>query len=178
MDALIQYSIPVRGLRNGTHQFDFQVDRAFFSQFENSPVANGKLNVTFTLDKRPDMFILTFDFAGTVQTDCDRCLAPIDLPVEDTQSLIVKFSEQEEPEDADVVFVHPDIQHLNVARYVYEFIILSMPIIKVYDCEAEANRPCNQEMLRYIQNGNDDSEPEADQNPLWEELKKLNKNDN
>ena len=148
MDMLIEYSIPVRGLRNGTHQFDFQVDRAFFSQFENSPVTEGNVEVAFTLDKRPDMFILTFDLAGTVQTDCDRCLALIDLPVADTQSLIVKF------------------------------IILAMPIIKVYDCESEINRPCNQEMLRYIQNGNGNIETEADSNPLWEELKKLNKNDN
>jgi uncharacterized protein len=178
MDWLIQYSIPVRGLRNGTHQFDFQVDQAFFSQFENSPVADGNVDVVFTLDKRPDMFVLTFDLTGTVKTDCDRCLAQIDLPVEDAQNLIVKFSDQEEAEDADVVFVHPDIQHLNVARYVYEFIILSMPIIKVYDCENEVNRPCNQEMLRYIQNGKDDAENEADPNPFWEELKKLNKNDN
>ena len=178
MDMLIEYSIPVRGLRNGTHQFDFQVDRAFFSQFENSPVTEGNVKVAFTLDKRPDMFILTFDLAGTVQTDCDRCLALIDLPVADTQSLIVKLSEEEESEDADIVFVHPDIQHLNVATYVYEFIILAMPIIKVYDCESEINRPCNQEMLRYIQNGNGNIETEADSNPLWEELKKLNKNDN
>ncbi|MFN7115152.1 MAG: YceD family protein [Saprospiraceae bacterium] len=180
MDPLIQYSLPVRGLRVGAHRFDFQVDKAFFSQFEDSPVQEGAVNVTLTLDKRPDMLLLEFDFAGTVKTDCDRCLAPINLPVKDTQHLIVKFSETEEAEDADVIYVQPDIQQLHVAKYVYEYIILSMPIIRVYNCEDEAVRPCNQEMLRYLQNGNDEAEPETttESNPIWEELKKLNKNDN
>lgn len=180
MDPLINYSIPVRGLRIGMHHFDFQVDNEFFKQFEGSPVTEGEVEVTLNLDKRPDMFLLEFALAGTVKADCDRCLAQIDLPVKDTQHLIVKFSEQAEAEDADVVYVHPEIQQLNVAKYVYEYIILSMPIIKVYDCESEVSRPCNQEMLRYLQNGNGEHEPEAtiESNPIWEELKKLKKNDN
>lgn len=180
MDPLIQYTLPVRGLRSGVHQFEFQVEDEFFHQFENSPVTQGDVEVTLTLDKRPDMFLLEFDFVGTVKTDCDRCLATIDLPVQDTQHLIVKFSEAEEAEDADVIYVHPDIQQLNVAKYVYEYIILSMPIIKVVDCENEANRPCNQDMLRYIQNGNNTVASEAgnENNPIWDELKKLTNNDN
>jgi uncharacterized metal-binding protein YceD (DUF177 family) len=176
MDSLIPYSIPVRGLRVGTHQFDFQIDREFFRRFEESPVADGQIQVHFMLDKRPDMLVLHFQLAGTVKTDCDRCLAPIDLPIANAQSLIVKFSETEEAEDADVVYVHPEIQQLNIARYIYEYIILAMPIIKVYDCFSEANRPCNLEMLQYLSSENSEPQAAPESNPIWEELKKLNKN--
>lgn len=177
MNPLIPYSIPVKGLRNGTHSFAFHIDRAFFSQFEDTPVIEGKVDVTLVLDKRPDMFVLDFDFAGTVQTDCDRCLAQIDLPVADTQRLLVKFSEEEVVEEADVIYVHPEIQQFNVATYIYEYIILAMPIIRVYDCRNEVNRPCNEEMLQYIQQS-EAQEEETERNPAWDELKKLNKNDN
>ncbi len=180
MDPLIQYSLPVRGLRVGAHRFDFQIDNEFFLQFEDSPVKEGAVEMSLTLDKRPDMFVLEFDFEGIVQTDCDRCLAQINLPVKDTQQLIVKFSESEEAEDADVIYVHPEIQQLNVAKYIYEYIILAMPMIRVYDCENDPNRPCNQEMLQYLQNGNAEAAPEitTESNPIWEALKNLNKNDN
>lgn len=183
MDRLIQYSIPVKGIRSGTHQFDFQIDRAFFQAFEDSPVSDGSIALTLLFDKRPDMYVLKFDFAGTLKTECDRCLAVIDLPVSDQQQLIVKLSEAEQIEDADVVYIHPETQQLNVAVYIYEYIILSMPFMRVYDCENDDKRVCNEEMLRYLngQNGADEvaETPEvSEQNELWEALKKLNIRDN
>ncbi len=183
MDPLIQYSIPVKGLRSGTHQFDFHINSEFFKAFEDSPVADGNIELTLLFDKRPDMYILQFDFEGTVKSECDRCLAQIDLPVEDHQQLVVKFSETTEAEDAEVIYIHPETQHLNVATYIYEYIILAMPFMKVYDCENDPNRVCNEEMLNYILNGNgataqEEEEKSMEGNPLWEELKKLNIRDN
>ncbi|NUQ23547.1 MAG: DUF177 domain-containing protein [Saprospiraceae bacterium] len=180
MDALIPYSIPVKGLRLGVHTFKFQIDDAFFQHFEQSPVQQGQVDLTLTLDKRPDMYILEFDFEGSVKTECDRCLAPIDLPIGDAQQLMVKFSEEEEPEDAEVVFIHPEAQQLNVARYIYEFICLAIPMIRVYDCKNDPKRPCNEEMLRYLDNAAQTSdEPAPDEpNPMWEALKKWTENDN
>lgn len=171
MDALVQYSIPVKGLHNGTHEYRFEIDHTFFACFENSPVEDGKVAVSLEFDKRPGLFVLEFDLAGTVKTDCDRCLAKIDLPIADQQRLLVKFSEVEEPEEADVVFVSPDIQQLNVAKFIYEFIVLALPIIKVFDCQDEEPRVCNDEMLDYLEGKNDEPSSEPTNNPLWDELK-------
>ena len=174
MDALIQYTIPVRGLGLGVHQFEFQIDHNFFQHFEQSPVQDGNIELKFTFDKRSDMFVLQFDFEGTVKTDCDRCLEAIDLPIKDNQQLLVKLSTEEQKEDADIVYVSPEISQLNVAKYAYEFICLSLPLIKVYDCENDENRACNPEMLNYLNNENKEGTPENEQNPIWEELKKFN----
>ena len=174
MDALIQYTIPVKGLGQGVHQFEFQIDHNFFQHFEQSPVQDGNIELKFTFDKRSDMFVLQFDFEGTVKTDCDRCLEAIDLPIKDHQQLLVKLSTEEQKEDADIVYVSPEISQLNVAKYAYEFICLSLPLIKVYDCENDENRACNPEMLNYLNNENKEDTPENEQNPIWEELKKFN----
>lgn len=185
MDLLVSYSIPVRGLRAGTHEFAFRINREFFQAFEHSPVADGSIELTLRLDKRPDMYLLEFDFAGTLKTECDRCLASIDLPVRACERLIVKFSELEEVEEADVVYIHPEAQQLNVAKYIYEYVILAMPFVKVYDCENDPHRVCNEDMLRYLQheNGNSSTLPAAEPeetnwNPFWEELRKLDIKDN
>jgi uncharacterized protein len=90
------------------------------------------------------------------------------------QTLMVKYSMEEEPEEAEVIYISPETQVLNVAKYIYEFICLAMPLIKVYDCENDENRVCNEEMLRYL-NQEPEAEEEAESgNPIWDELKKLN----
>ncbi|MDX1667541.1 MAG: DUF177 domain-containing protein [Saprospiraceae bacterium] len=172
---LTQYSIPIQGKKLGTHQFDFHLDKEFFEHFDSSPVSDGDIDLTLHFDKRIDLFVLTFHFEGTLHTECDRCLAGIDLPVEGNDQLIVKFSLEEQAEEADVIYINPDAQKINVAKYIYEYVMLSMPMIKVYDCEEEEVPPCDLEMLQYLNAEAEDEQ--VKENPIWDELKKL-KNDN
>lgn len=174
MDGLVEYTIPVKGLGSGMHQFDFQVGRSFFDCFENSPVTDGDIDLTLFFDKRSDMYILQFDFKGTVKAECDRCLEEIDLPIADSQQLLVKFSQTPERDEAEVVFIHPETQELNVAQFVYEFICLALPLIKTYDCENDENRVCNEEMLAYLdQAETTETDDPTESNPIWDDLKNL-----
>jgi uncharacterized protein len=174
MDGLVEYTIPVKGLGNGIHPFHFHIGREFFEQFEDSPVREGDIELDLTFDKRTDMFVFTFQFEGTVKTECDRCLASIDLPISGQERLIVKFSLEDEEDEADVTYVHPEISKFNVARFIYEFIVLAIPMIKIYDCEEDEQPACNQEMLDFLESNEEPAEPEDTANPIWEELKKFN----
>lgn len=176
MDGLVNYSLPIQGLGEGIHEYRFDVDALFFKHFENAPVAKSDIEVFLTLDKRSSMLVLDFEFYGTVRTECDRCLAEIDLPIEGTPQLVVKFSEEEEPEDAEVIFMHPEAEELHVARFIYEFIVLAIPMIRVYDCELDEPRVCNLDMLDRLEKAEEpQDEPESD-NPLWDALKKFKDN--
>lgn len=178
MSGLVPYSLPIQGLNNGIHEYAFHIDREFFQCFENSPVTEGDIDLTLILDKRPTMLLLEFDFAGTIRTECDRCLAEIDLPVDGVEQLAVKYSEETELEEADVIFIHPESEELNVAQFIYEYIILAIPMIKVYDCSEENPPVCNQEMLELLEAQEQPKEEEGNEgedNPLWKELKKFNR---
>jgi len=174
MKSLNQFSIPVQGLKKGMHQFDFQVDKSFFKFFENSQIEDGNFDVRLYFDKRPDMYVMTFSFEGSMKTACDRCLVDISLPLKGDNQLMVKFADKPS-EDADIIYIEQGLNELNVAKYVYEFITLAIPILKVYDCENEENPVCNEEMLGYL-NGNQDTEEEKPSNPIWDSLKDLGKN--
>ncbi|MBK8042209.1 MAG: DUF177 domain-containing protein [Haliscomenobacter sp.] len=180
MSGLVPYSLPIQGLKIGIHEYEFHIDREFFEHFENSPVTEGDIDLTLILDKRPAMLLLEFDFEGTIRTECDRCLAEIDLPVDGVEQLVVKYSEETEQEEADVIFIHPESEHLNVAQFIYEYIVLAIPIIKVYDCWEENPPVCNQEMLKLLdaqeQPNEEEEGKEGEDNPLWKELKKFNRN--
>ncbi|KAA3622161.1 MAG: DUF177 domain-containing protein [Bacteroidetes bacterium] len=169
MDALIQYSIPVKGLGDGIHEYRFHIDKDFFDQFEHSPIKEGTFDVHFVFDKRPEMFDLSFDFKGKAKAACDRCLATVDLPVEGENRLLVKFGEEKD-EDADVIFVSPEISSLNVAKFIYEYICLAMPLINVFDCESMSEPPCDKKMLKYLEQ-RDNDENDNDNNPIWDDLK-------
>ena len=176
MEKFKEFSLPIKGLKNGAHEFDFQVNADFFKQFEGSPIEKGNFDVHLTMDKRDAFFELVFDLDGTIETECDRCTASIALPFGDSHYLTVKHSIETQDEDAEVVFISPDASHFNVAQYVYEFICLSMPFHKVYDCENDETPPCDFSVLDRIADivveQEDEKKAEKNKNP-FDDLKNL-----
>ena len=178
MKSLNHFTLPIWGLKMGMHEFDFQVDSEFFKHFEQTLIETGEFDVKLYFDKRSDMFVLTFDFEGHVQTNCDRCLATIKLPVKGNEQLIVKFADEEKQED-EIWYLPKGQTELNVAQQVYEIILLALPIIKIYDCENDEQAPCDEEMLSYLQPEKtaEENNSEADlSNPFKDALKDFNQN--
>jgi uncharacterized metal-binding protein YceD (DUF177 family) len=176
MDALVQYNLPVSGLHDGIHQFDYEVDTEFFKHFENALIEVADIKLRLYFDKRPSLYVLTFEFSGTVQTECDRCLEVFDLPIEGTEVLMIKFSD-EVSEEGDVVYIPRGTLELDVSKYVYDYICLGFPIHKTHD---DAGLECDPEMMKYLEPNEEEEEPEEEEsnegNQLWQALKNLNKN--
>lgn len=172
MDALREYVIPVGSLKNGQHTFQYEVDWQFFSHFVDSPVQQGRFDVEVTIDKQPDHWLVHFDIDGALDTDCDRCLAPISLPVQGGYDLIVKYSESGESDDADLVYVSPDVYQWKIAQLIYEFILLSIPVKHIYACEDENPRPCDDQALTKLQR----EESQASTTSLGDALKRIELN--
>ncbi|MDF1695597.1 MAG: DUF177 domain-containing protein [Saprospiraceae bacterium] len=170
MNVLDHFSVPYKGLGNGVHQLNFTVDDAFFKEFEDSHIDNGDFEVNVELDKRHDHSILIFDIEGNTKTNCDRCLSQIHLPVTGNFKLHVKHGEQDGSND-EILFIHPETSILNLAQVIYEFVLLSIPLIKVYDCLEDEQPPCNEEVLEKLNEEDDIEEP--DQNTVWDSLKDL-----
>lgn len=159
------------GLKVGSHQFDFQLDKSFFDEFEASPIADGSVNVRVDLDKRADMIVLNFAVDGKMAAQCDRCLAEIKLPFEGTHDLIVKYVPEEGNTEPELVFLDREATELDISTFVYEFVCLSIPLIKVYPCEEEDPAPCNDDLLTILDGDSDDDE--SPENPIWDALKDL-----
>jgi uncharacterized protein len=172
MDAFRVYSIPILGLKTGIHLFNYSIDQAFFSHFEDTPIQESQIDIEVQLDRRPDMLIFDFDLTGTVKSVCDRCTAEIDLPLDDTRQLIVKFGEAEGEAEDEVVFISREAFEFNLAKYMYEFAVLALPITNTYNCKESPEPPCNTDILKYLEG--DTGEEKS--NPIWDALKELKKN--
>ena len=171
--GLKYFSIPLKGLKNGNHHFQFDVQSDFFEHFENEVVNSGSFLVDFQLFKEDNVSTMVFDVSGKIDTICDRCTADIQLPVAGNFTLLLKYGEESNSTD-EVLFIDPETSLLSLADIIYECIILSIPITKIYDCEKEKVVPCNEEVLEKLDQENEEIKASS----VWDSLKNLDLNDN
>ena len=178
LKSLKPYAIPFTGLKLGKHQYQFEVNDAFFNEFEYSLVKNGNLSCQVELDKQETMLILQFNITGNIALPCDRCLADFKYPVNVTERQIVKFGDEDEEvlDDDDILVIGRHEFEINVAGLIYEYINVSVPFISVCTDDG-AGEFCDKEMLdrlAKLASGNEEEKiTEAD--PRWDALKNLNK---
>ena len=60
-----EFVIPFVGLKQGVHEFNFEIGKAFFESIEYSIVLEGNVYVTFLLDKKETMLIGDYTIRGT-----------------------------------------------------------------------------------------------------------------
>jgi DUF177 domain-containing protein len=177
LKSLQQYSIPYTGLKLGVHQFEFEVNDAFFSAFEYSLVKHGKLQVTLDLEKQETMMILHFRISGQMMLGCDVCLGDYPYQVEVDERQIAKFTANTDLEEdtEEIIVLTKNENEINVATLIYEYINLAVPYIN--RCNDEGNTEwCDQEMIEKLRqlSGGSAEESEND-DPRWEALKNIKK---
>ena len=171
MEVLAHFTLPIQGLATGTHRFEIVIDESFFEAFEDSLIEKGELKAIVDIDKRPDMYIMDIHVSGTVDTECDRCSKDIQLPLDGKQQWMIKYAEEVSETD-EIIFILPGTGTLNVSRWVYETIGLSLPMI--INCAA-AGEECDPEALQYLDDHS--IEEKNEQTSVWDALKNFNTND-
>lgn len=178
LKSLQEYSIPFTGLKEGKHQFDFDVDKRFFDEFEYSLVKNGNLKVELELDKQETMLILQIVIKGHIFLNCDICLSDFPSVVDAKERVIVKFGEDDSLEDEtdEIIVLSRNEHELNASTLIYEYINLAVPYFHRCD-KAGSTEWCDQDMVEKLEklSGPDQAE-EKEQNaadPRWEALKNI-----
>ncbi|KQB99566.1 DUF177 domain-containing protein [Pedobacter sp. Hv1] len=176
MKALKQFSIPFTGLKLGKHQFEFEIDKSFFDAFEYSLVKDGALKAEVELDKQETMLILHLHILGTIQLNCDKCLAEFAQSIEINERQIVKFAEDDlESDDLEIIVLNKKESAIDISEMIYEFINVAVPYIN--NCEqAGQGQQCDPEMIATLEklaSGTPEKEEEQNDDPRWAALKKL-----
>ena len=169
------YTIPLSGLKEGHHTIDFEIDKEFFEEFEESEVKEGSHIANIEMDKRSTHLDMIIKVSGSVRVSCDRCLEMFSQPVKSENRLLVKFGKSIEDTDPDILSVPVDEHELDLQQQLYEFIMLALPIKRVHPADKNGKSTCDPVMLKKLEELIIDEEKEND--PRWDELKKL-MNDN
>ena len=171
-----KYNIEYKGLKEGQHDFEFEVEDTFFAHFEESLIKDGEVYIKATLEKRSAFLKLHLKIKGWVELSCDRCLENYPQKIKQKTELFVKFGESEYEEGENVVWVLTEEHHLNLTQTIYEYVSLSIPLRHVHPKNKEGKRKCNKKMLAKLKNYmHIENVEEEITDPRWDALKNLKK---
>lgn len=170
------YTIHYKGLKVGSHSFEFEINDRFFKEYPEGEIECGKLVANVQLQRHSTMLEFFIDITGQVEVTCDRCLDPFNLPIEYSGRLIVKIGNDEISDNDELWVVSENEHEVNLAQYIYESICLSLPISRYHGIEGSSENDCNPQMLSRIGSvGSIEPKTNGTTDPRWDILKNLKK---
>lgn len=188
MKFLRTFDIEVIKFLEGKCEIDFEIGNEFFQHFEDNELLDeGHLTVRVLLNKGANLIEMDFLIAGEVKLACDRSLEEYYEPLELNEKIIFKYGTEEQEISEDVSMITRDTPKINVAQFIYEFVLLGLPAKRIHPdhrTEMDEDDYEGEGMYAYIDGDTfeDDSEesesaPEQKEkkntDPRWELLKKL-----
>ena len=170
------YSVPLTGLKEGCHVYEFDVDNEFFSSFSKSEIQEGDLKVRVNLLKRSLHFEADISIEGEVSVICDRCLEIYRQELSYTDHMLIKFGDHWEEVDDEVLMIPHGSNEFDIAQLIYEFAHLGLPIQRFHPLNKDGSSGCNPDMLSKIEDHQAEETERID--PRWSELQKLKDNIN
>ena len=175
MKELKAYAIQFVGLKVGKHHFDYQIDNTFFKTFDFEEFNDANLKVNLLLEKKSTLLELTFSVDGLVNVNCDITNEPYNQHIEDTFRLVVKFGEDYNDDNEEILIIPHGEYQINVAQYIYELVVLAVPAKKVHpgieDGSLDSDILKKLEELSPKDTTIEKTRDETD--PRWDTLKKL-----
>ena len=164
-----ELDIPFVGLKQGVHNFNFEIGNTFFDDFPFSILEEGSISVELALDKKDTLMVGTYKVSGTVLTNCATCNELFDAPVDGEMNIYYKFGHEKE-EDENLIVLPPEAYKIEPAQQIYELITVSLNANPRHK-----DGECNQEVLSLLNNYQRRADENEESDPRWDKLNKLNK---
>lgn len=175
MKPLKEYKIPFVGLKLGEHNFEYDIDKTFFDYFEYEDFGQVNATVDLLLTKKTTLLELDFTISGHVNVNCDITNEPYDQPITGNYTVVVKFGDEYNDENEDILIIPHGDHEVDISQYVYEFTILSVPIKRIHPGVSDGT--LKSDILNKLEElrpkTEDDKNPSDEIDPRWESLKKL-----
>ncbi len=168
-----EFSIPFSGLKQGKHNFKYTINSAFFESFGYDEFNGADIGLKVVLKKMSTMLEFEMEAEGTVNVDCDLTSEPYDQPISAELELVVKFGEEYNNDDDDILVIPHGEHQVNIAQYVYEMLVLAVPLKRLHpgvlDGSLQSDALKRLEELQPKETKMNTKEND----PRWDELKKL-----
>jgi uncharacterized metal-binding protein YceD (DUF177 family) len=176
------FEIAWQGLKLGEHELIFDLDDKFLIwKYPETEYKQLNVQIKVTFDKQVNFFMFHFNIDGSLIVPCDRCGEEFELSLWDEFDLLVKLNDVEDEdqieEEADVVFISRSETVLDISDWLYEFLMLSIPLQKIHPQDAKGNDTCNPDVLAFLKQSAEALEQE-NKNTIWKGLDSIKIEDN
>ena len=170
MKSIDLHKIEFAGLKVGKHQFSFELNKEFFENFSFFDFNNINLKVDIDLIKKSNLLELNFYAKGSVNVNCDMTNEPFDMPFDKEDFLVVKFGQDYNDEDNEILVLPFGEHKIILDQYLYELVILSLPRKRVHPGVEDGT--LESEIIEIL----DELKPSGlglETDPRWDKLKKI-----
>ena len=164
------FNIEFSGLKLGHHNFDFDISETFFNDYNYCDFSHADINIDVTLIKKTTIMEFNIVVRGNVRIKCDLTNEPYDQPIDNNIDLVVKFGNEFNNEDDEILIIPHGEHKINLAQYIYELIILSVPAKRIHPGVIDGS--LKSEILNILE----DLKPKENKktvDPRWEKLKEI-----
>ena len=175
MKQLKAFTIKFVGLKLGEHCFEYDIENTFFEHFEYNEFNNTKVKVDVLLNKKTTLMEFNFKAKGTVNVNCDLTNEPYDQEVSNEFDLVVKFGDEYNDENDEILIIPRGEYQINVAQLIYELIVLGVPSKRIHPGVIDGS--LQSDILKKLEELSPKEKKNASENetidPRWNTLKKL-----
>mgnify|MGYP003962466565 CR=1 FL=1 len=167
-----EFIIPFVGLKEGKHHFEFNITKAFFDFFKYDEFNDVQITTSLLLNKTSTMMELEFVSQGTINVNCDLTNEPFDQDVYSDLKLIVRFGEEFNDENEEILILPHGEYEVDIKQYIYEMIVLAVPNKRVHPkvldgtMESEALNKLKELTIK-------EEKTVVNTDPRWDKLKNL-----
>ena len=167
---MLNYNIRISAVKDGNHEYNFNIDSKFFESFNNSEVTNSQIKATVVLYKDGNRYKLTLHFEGEIYNlMCDLCASEMKISINNSISVLLQETEEDLYDTDEIIYLKPNQYELDISQLLYEGIVIYLPSKREHNGE-EGNK-CDEEMMALLDRYAEKNEEKND--PLRDELNKL-----
>ncbi|MBP5558310.1 MAG: DUF177 domain-containing protein [Bacteroidales bacterium] len=123
------FIVNLHRLGGSVTELDRTIGKEFFESFGNPDILGAALSVACDIVRHGVTVDVECSISGTLTVPCDRCLEPLEIPVE------TEFSET----------YAPDGDELDFSQDVYDYAITALPLQRVHPEDQ-----CNPETVKFL----------------------------
>jgi uncharacterized metal-binding protein YceD (DUF177 family) len=175
MKPLKEFNIQFIGLKLGEHHFEYDIEKKFFEEFEYDEYNDANFKINLILNKKPTLLELHFNISGTINVNCDLTNEPYNQKICTDYDMVVKFGNEYNNDNEDILIIPHGEYEINVAQYIYELIVLAVPSKLVHPGVIDGT--LDSEILKRLEELSpkdlDVKKDNEETDPRWNTLKKL-----
>ncbi|PHQ61744.1 MAG: hypothetical protein COC08_03655 [Maribacter sp.] len=165
-----EFTIPFLGLKQGKHEFNFKIENKFFESFGYDEFNAANIELFVIMNMTSTMLAFEFSAKGNVNVDCDSTSEPYNQKITADMELVVKFGDEYNDEDDELLVIPYRENEVNIAQYIYEMLVLAVPQKRIHPGIEDGTLKSEVlEKLKELQ----PKETKDENDPRWDALKKL-----
>lgn len=172
MDKVRNYEVSFSGLKEGKHNFQFEIGTSFFELFDTEQeFTNPRLKADILLDKHTTFLEFWIEVSGTVDLVCDITNEVFESPIENETKFLVKFGEEYDDSNEDVITIPQHDHAFNVAQIIYEIVMVAIPMKKISPNVSQEDLEVLEKFS--VQEIQEEIEEQKEIDPRWDALRKF-----